>query len=179
MDFVKLMSCFGCLAGDPTDIVAATREKNPELVKYFETLVHARFAGETSNIMDTITDHNEVTGRTNLGSVLCKIDAYIRNRADIFTGNESLFLEYLDQIAIHRCPKGQKLDRVKKKILRDKTRFVELYRRRGTGQWINLTVSDIHIEEGKLTGLACRAPHFHLYFPSISPLVQQIITNGF
>ena len=133
MNFVKLMSCFGCLTGDPTDIVAATREKNPELVKYFEALVHARFAGETSSIMDSITDHNEAKGRTNLGSVLFKMDAYIRNRGDVFTGNESLFLEYLDQIAIHRCPKGQKLDRVKKKILHDKTRFVELYRRRGTG----------------------------------------------
>ena len=141
MDFVKLISCFGCLTGDPTDIVTATREKNPELVKYFETLVPARFAGETSNITNSITDHNEIKGCRNLGFVLFKIDAYIRERGDFFTGNESVFLEYLDQIAMHRCLNGQKLDRVKKKIGRDKTRFVELYRRRGAGQWMNLNTN--------------------------------------
>ena len=149
MNFVKLMSCFSCLTGDPTDIVAATREKNPELVKYFETLVHARFAGETSNITDSTTDHNEANGSTNLGCVLLKMDTYIRNRGEVFTGNESLFLEYLDQIAIHRCLKGQKLDQVKKKILRDKTRFVELYRRRGTGLSIILTVSVDLLKQGR------------------------------
>ena len=134
MDVVKLMECFGCLAGDPSDIVTAVRNRNPELVKYLESLVGAVFQGETSNIFDGVSDHNEMWTRENLGTILFNMDKFIRNKGDLFTGNEYEFLQYIHQATKHRCIKGKSFKCYHKKMLRDKTRFVELYRRRGTGQ---------------------------------------------
>ena len=133
MDWVKILECFNCLTGDPTDIATAFKNRNPELFKYFETLVPAVFQGETSNIFDSVTDHNELWPQRNLGAMLYNMDRFIRSKSELFTGNEEEFLEYVQQAAKQRCIKGNNFKRFHRKILRDKTRFVELYRARGTG----------------------------------------------
>ena len=134
MDVVKLLECFGCLTGDPSDIVTEVKTRNPELVKYLESLVGGTFQGETSNCFDNVSDHNELSKRDNLGSVLFNMDRFIRSKGDMFTGNEHEFLQFIHQAAKHRYTKGQSFKSWHKKMLRDKTRFVELYRRRGTGK---------------------------------------------
>ena len=134
MDVVRLLECFGCLAGDPSDIVTAVRTKNPELVTYLQSLVGGAFQGETSNVYDSVSDHNELWKQDNLGAVLYSMDKFIRSKGELFTGNEDEFLRYMHQAAKQRCLKGHNFKSFHKKMLRDKTRFVELYRRRGTGQ---------------------------------------------
>lgn len=133
MDIVKILTCFGCLTGDPADMAAAVRNRDPEIVRYFESLVEIAFQGETSNIFDSVSDHNKTWYEQNLGAILFNMDRFIRNKGELFTGNEHEFLEHVYLASQQRCIKGHNLKRFHRKILRDKTRFVELYRERGTG----------------------------------------------
>lgn len=143
MDIGKLLTCFGCLTGDPNDIVTEVRNTNPELAKYMEMLVVAVFQGETSNIFDCVTDHNEKWDEENLGVVLYNMDKFIRNKGDLFTGNEFEFMRYVYQAARQRCANGNNFKRFHRKLLRDKTRFVELYRGRGTGKDITVILREM------------------------------------
>eukprot|EP00794_Sanderia_malayensis_P009275 gene9275-10253_t len=159
----SVLSCFGCtteLDDDGTEM-GLFQTHNPEVVAYCRTIVNAIFEGETSNVFDNSTDHNEMmskegqmlknncscnrsSGReqqkcqgrcccgNNLGLVLRDMNAFIRTRGELFTGNEDEFLGYLEQAVRLRFGRKRRIgfEKFRRKILRDKTRFVELIRRR-------------------------------------------------
>ncbi len=128
MSLVALLNCFGCVTED--DENGLFEAQNHEVADYCKSLVNARFTGETSNIYDNATDHNELQAGNNLGNKLQAMDSFIRGRGNNFTGNEHEFLGYMEEAIKIRCGKRRELARFRKKIARDKTRFVELLRRR-------------------------------------------------
>ena len=134
MATAKFLACFGCLTGDPIDIVATVKESNPTLFRYLESLVISRFQGETSNIFDDSSDHKQKYGKRNLSVVLLTMDQFIRSQGESFTGNEYGFTALVEEVARIRCPPKQSFSKFKKKLLLDRTRFVEFYFRRGTGK---------------------------------------------